>query len=158
MFDSWFKDEDYILISEMTWHFEKSQYDWTARNKDEQQEHDETVLDPNTKVVIEDMSVQSMTKERDYKIYIDDTFSIKDELEVNNPTDFRQTLSYEPDAVKGTYIVNHISYDGQTWRQTAEWEGYFEQEYMYQLGNEGRDSYRHPRKNECKFKQDLNLV
>ena len=54
------------LLTETTWQFHNSQYDWNRRHADEKKEHDDTVRDLWTKVDILDTSDNSSKNVREY--------------------------------------------------------------------------------------------
>ena len=101
-------------------------------------------------------------------MYINDTYSISDTVEVNDPWNFKQTLTYKPDDGEGAYLVNKVYYDGFSWRQTLDWEGLYALDYelsatnVYSNENNRMDmastsSYEHPLKEGVIFDQMIDL-
>ena len=87
-------------------------------------EHEETVKDPKTKVVITDTSDNDSNNVREYSIFIDDAYTISDLVEVSDPWNFMQSIKFtEGDSLN--WFTTHIHYNGDTWEQTFRWNGEF---------------------------------
>ena len=110
------------------WQFHDSKWDWTARNADEVQEHDETVPDNITGVVITEMSDNSSPLVRDYSIRVDDNYTIKDSVEVMDPWNFQQQVKLTQGPIL-KWLTMEIHFDGQIWQQTLDWDGMYKTTY-----------------------------
>ena len=124
--------------------------------------------DPATTVVITDTSDNASSNVREYKMYINDTYTISDTVQVIDPWNFKQTLTYKPDEGKGSYIVIKVYYDGYAWRQTLDWEGLHAIDYelsaenVYSTQNNRMDMastsrYRHPLNEDVTYDQMIDL-
>ena len=53
---------------------------------------------------------------RQYDMYINNTLTVSNYVEVVDPWNFKQTLSQKLDDGTGAYIYMEVYFDGQTWR------------------------------------------
>ena len=78
------------MIGRTEWDFQKTLWNLSERNADEVLEHERTVKDPNTKVVITNTSDNASNFVREYSLYINDMFTIENFVEVTDPWSFSQ--------------------------------------------------------------------
>ena len=117
------------MLSRTEWEFHNTQFDGTARHADEKTEHDETVKDDSSDVKIDDTSGNASINSREYSLNVNDKYKMTDIVSVSDPWRWRQELKFEEDGNLQTYIVQHVYYDGDVWRQTVDWDGMYEAEY-----------------------------
>jgi len=76
-------------------------------------------------VEITDTSDNISNNVREYKILVNDTYSIFDEVELKSKTDFTQTVKMTE--LSSPAIVNWVTinahYEANVWEQTIDWNG-----------------------------------
>lgn len=78
------------MIGRTEWDFQNTLWNWSVRNADEVLEHERTVKDPNSKVVITNTSDNASNFVREYSLYINDMYTIENFVEVTDPWNFSQ--------------------------------------------------------------------
>jgi len=154
------------MLARGEWQLHNSSFKWTERNTDEKEEHDETVVDLWSDVKVEDNSDSTDEFIREYRIYVNDTYMIQDMVEVIDPWNFEQDVTFE-DANGSVYLNIHMYYDGLVWRQTLDWDALystvFEQSSRpendtIKLDMESTIRYNYPGENGFVFTQTLNTM
>lgn len=83
------------MVGRAEWDLQNTLWNRSERNQDEQAEHDETVMDDWSTVIITDTSDNSSNNVREYSIRVNDTYTISDLVEVNDETRFQQQIKFK---------------------------------------------------------------
>ena len=124
-------------------------------------------MDPYSDVVITDTSDNASNFVREYKIAVNDTYTITDFVKVEDPWNLNQEIKFY-EGEKNVYLMQHIYYDGQIWRQSLDWDGMYKTTYEQSSkpddGNSdshmemaSTSTYQHPA-NGFFFGQELNMM
>lgn len=85
--------------------------------------------DDSSDVKIDDTSDNVSTNKREYSLLVNDKYKMTDIVSVKDPWRWMQHLKFEVDGTLETYVVQHVYYDGDVWRQTVNWDGNHKAEY-----------------------------
>ena len=85
--------------------------------------------DDDSDVKIDDTSGNESVAKREYSLNVNDKWKMTDIVSVSDPWRWMQHLKFEEDGTLVTYIVQHVYYDGDVWRQTVDWDGKHKAEY-----------------------------
>ena len=99
------------MVGRAEWDLQNTLWNRSERNYDEQAEHDETVMDDWSTVIITDTSDNSSNNVREYSIRVNDTYTISDLVEVNDETRFQQQIKFK-DGDRLNWMNMHVHYDG----------------------------------------------
>lgn len=109
--------------SSAEWQFHNTVWDVTDRFAKEIAEHAETVKDPNTNVVITDNSDNSSKFVHDYSLFVNDTYTIHDYVEVLDPWTLEQYIKFTSIDGELYWFNSDLHYNGDHWTQTISWNG-----------------------------------
>lgn len=76
---------------------------------------------------------------RDYSLYINDTYTVQDIVNVDTPWTFDQTVKFTSDEGENSWFRSAVVFDGEHWYQTMSWNGENEVAVNYAVQQEDYD-------------------
>ena len=154
------------VLGKAEWYFHNSDWKKTERNSSKDKEVDDTVMDPNSKVVITDFSDSLGLAVREYSLYVNDTYTLRDEVVVKDPWSFEQDIKF----VEGdnrNWMAMHVHFDGDKWVSSLNWDGNYDTTLTvikrdgngqdYSVNTTSMTSWNHPEDNGMSFAQTVDL-
>ena len=102
-------------LARYEWSYKNTIFNQTAKQARDKAKNQAVVMDPYSKVVINDLSSSMTDFVRDYSITVNDTFTVKDFVEVKSHSSLDQTLKFIDDTGALTWVTSQLEYKGNAW-------------------------------------------
>ena len=123
-------------------------------------------MDPNSKVVITDFSDSLGLAVREYSLYVNDTYTLSDEVVVKDPWSFEQDIKFK-EGDNRNWMAMHVHFDGDKWVSSLNWDGNYDTTLTvikrdgngqdYSVNTTSMTSWNHPEDNGMSFAQTVDL-